>query len=165
MSDTAHDSSAHKPQPGAEAPGIGEAVEALGQAGRESLHSTLEMARAMRRLVAADIALARAALARAAVWMAVAVVFGSSAWLLLMAALIALLVHFGMSTLAATSVSALISLVIAAFGAWKALQYFEMGKFDATRRQLAKLGIGDGDNPEEEDEPDFPAPRSEAPQV
>lgn len=127
-------------------PSLEEAVGELGKAGREGLNAGLEALRALRRLFIADLALARAALARALVWLTVAVAFGASAWLLLMAAGIALLRHFGMSWLGSISLMALLSLIVAVLGAWQAIRYFEMSKLDATRRQLARLGIGGDDD-------------------
>ncbi|MGN0859306.1 MAG: hypothetical protein ACI4NW_09075 [Stenotrophomonas sp.] len=131
-------------------PGIGEAFETLGQAGRESLDSGRDMGRAMRRLVAAEVAQARIVLARAAVWLAVAVAFGASAWLLLMAALIAGLHALGLSWLAATSISALVSLLVAAIGGWQALRYFEMARFEASRKQLAHLSRREREDEEDD---------------
>lgn len=132
--------------PGTAVPGIGEAFATLGQAGRDSVDSSRDMARAMRRLVVAEVAQARIVLARAAVWLAVAVAFGASAWLLLMAALITALHALGLGWLGATSVSALVSLLVAATGAWQALRYFEMARFEATRRQLANLSRRDDED-------------------
>lgn len=134
------------------APSIEEAVDALGQAGREGLDAGLDALRALRRLVVADLALARAAMARAVVWLTVAVIFGSSAWLLLMATGIALLSEFGLSWLASIALTMLFSLLITAFGAWQTLRYFDMSKLDATRRQLARLGIGGDDQDDGEDD-------------
>ena len=131
-------------------PGIGEAFETLGQAGRESLDSGRDMGRAMRRLVAAEVAQARIVLARAAVWLAVAVAFGASAWLLLMAALIAGLHALGLSWLAATSISALVSLLVAVLGAWQTLRYFEMARFESSRKQLAHLSRRDAEDEDED---------------
>lgn len=136
-------------QPGA-VPGIGDTVETLSQAGRESLESGRDMGRAMRRLVAAEVAQARIVLARAAVWLAVAVAFGASAWLLLMAALIAGLHAMGLSWLAATSISALVSLLVAVLGAWQTLRYFEMARFESSRKQLAHLSRRDAEDEEED---------------
>src|SRR3546814_5516050 len=56
--------------------------------------------RALRRLVSADLALARSAMGRALAWVAVAIVFGASAWLLVMGVLTALLHSLGLSWLA-----------------------------------------------------------------
>src|SRR5690606_40077764 len=53
--------------------------------------SALDTGRALRRLISADFALARSATGRAMAWVAIGVVFGASAWLLLMGALIVLL--------------------------------------------------------------------------
>lgn len=131
-------------------PGIGEAFETLGQAGRESLDSGRDMGRAMRRLVAAEVAQARIVLARAAVWLAVAVAFGASAWLLLMAALIAGLHALGLSWLAATSISAAVSLLVAAIGGWQVLRYFEMARFEASRKQLAHLSRREREDEEDD---------------
>lgn len=133
----------------AEAPGappLGEAARQLHAAGRESLDSMRDMRRAFARLVSADIALARIALGRAAVWMGMAVAFGSSAWLLLMAALISALHAAGLSWLAATAISALVSLAIAGVAGWRALHFFQMGRFEATRRQLARLSRKDDED-------------------
>ncbi|MCC4594533.1 phage holin family protein [Xanthomonas campestris pv. phormiicola] len=134
----------------AEQPSLEQSFREFGQAGREGLTATLQASRALRKLVVADLALARAALARALVWLTIAVSFGASAWMLLMGALIAVLQRLGWSWLASISATAAFSLVVTALGAWQALRYFEMSKLDATRRQLAKLGIG-GDDDEKAD--------------
>lgn len=130
----------------ARAPSLEEAVGELGKAGREGIDAGLDALRALRRLFVADLALARATLARALVWLTVAVAFGSSAWLLVMAAGIALLRHFGLSWLVSISLMALLGLIVTALGAWQAMRYFEMSRLDATRRQLARLGIGGDDD-------------------
>lgn len=151
---TAHDATgAAAPDdtpPGATPPGIGEAFSTLGQAGRDSVDSGRDMARAMRRLVTAEVAQARIVLARAAVWLGIAVAFGASAWLLLMAALITGLHALGLSWLAATSISAAVSLLVAAIGAWQALRYFEMARFESTRKQLAHLSRRDAEDEEDD---------------
>ena len=145
----------HAPADGTAAPGLGEAASQLQQAGKDSLASVNDMRRALSRLVSADIALARIALVRAAVWIGVAVAFGASAWLLLMAALITGLHALGLSWLAATGISAAVSLVITGIAAWRALHFFGMGRFEATRRQLARLAPGDRSK-DEDDEDDAP---------
>jgi len=63
-----------------------DAVREIGDAGREGLSAALDTGRALRGLLIADLALARSALGRALMWVAVAIVFGASSWLLLMAA-------------------------------------------------------------------------------
>ncbi|WP_045738648.1 hypothetical protein [Xanthomonas sp. MUS 060] len=145
-------------EPAAATPSLGEALGMFSTASREGLHATLHTGRALHRLVAADLALARVALVRALVWLTVSVAFGASAWMLLMSALIALLHRMGWSWLASITTTAGVSLVVTALGAWQALRYMEMSKLDATRRQLAKLGIGNGD----EDHNDTSIPTSKA---
>lgn len=127
-------------------PSLEQAIGELGKAGREGLDAGLDALRALRRLLFADLALARAALARALVWLTVAVAFGASAWLLVMAAGIALLRHLGLSWLASISLMALSSLIVTALAGWQVIRYFEMSRLDATRRQLARLGIGGEDD-------------------
>lgn len=149
--DPAHAAPASAPADDAgAAPGIGEAYATLSQTGRDSLDSGRDMARAMRRLVAAEVAQARIVMARAAVWLAIAVAFGASAWLLLMAALIAGLHALGLSWLAATSISAAVSLLVAGIGAWQTLRYFEMARFESTRKQLSHLSRRQAEDEEED---------------
>jgi hypothetical protein len=74
----------------------------------------------------------------------VAIAFGGSAWMLLMATLTAVLHDMvGWSWTLSLGVCALLSLLVTAFGIWQALRYFEHTRLQATRRQLARLGIGE----------------------
>ena len=50
--------------------------------------------------------------------------------------------------LAALFVAAIVNLVVTTLAAWRAAVYFEHTRMQATRRQLARLGIGDGDDDE-----------------
>ena len=128
-----------------------DAVREIGDAGREGLSAALDTGRALRGLLIADLALARSALGRALMWVAVAIVFGASSWLLLMAALIALLQGvLGWSWLASMSTAAGLSLVVTAIGAWQALRYFEYTRLAATRRQLRRMGLGHDDDDDRE---------------
>lgn len=128
-----------------------DAVREIGDAGREGLSAALDTGRALRGLLIADLALARSALGRALMWVAVAIVFGASSWLLLMAALIALLQGvLGWSWLASMSAAAGLSLVVTAIGAWQALRYFEHTRLSATRRQLRRMGLGHDDDDDRE---------------
>jgi len=123
-----------------------DAFHGVGAAGRSGFAAAKHAGEAFRALVAADIALARSALGRALAFTAVAIVFGVSAWLLLMAALVAVLAaatHWSW-TLALTVV-ALANVAVTAWAGWRAIRYFEHTRMKATRRQLARLGIGDGD--------------------
>ncbi|KAF1711555.1 hypothetical protein CSC70_06215 [Pseudoxanthomonas kalamensis DSM 18571] len=124
----------------------------FGQAGREGLSAAVDAGRALRNLIAADIALARAALVRALVWLVVAAVFGASAWLLLMAWLVAVLNGFGLSWPLALAIATALSGAVAALGAWKMLRYFGDANLETSRRQLARFGLGrdDGDDGDSE---------------
>ena len=126
------------------APGIADAFRELGDTGRATWQAGRDAATAFRILVTADISLARSAFGRTLALTAVAIVFGASAWLLLMAALIAWLSMsvgwaWGFSLLLAAGVS----LVVTAIAGWMAMRYFEHTRLQATRRQLARLGIGE----------------------
>ena len=123
------------------APGVSDTLHRLGDEGRATLRAGRDTLRALRVLLAADFALARAALTRAAVCVALAVTFGGSAWLLLMAALIAALQVLGLSWLGALLLAALLSLAVTAAAAWGAVRYFGHTGMQASRRQLSRLGL------------------------
>ena len=131
------------------APGIDESVRQASAAGRATLSSARDTGRALRSLVAADLALARSATGRALAWVAVAIVFGASAWLLAMGALIALLQRLGWSWLQSLSVATVLSLGVTLVAIWRTGAHFDNAGMHATRRQLARLGIGeeDGEDP------------------
>jgi uncharacterized membrane protein YqjE len=128
----------------ARAPDLLESLREFRDAGRSGAAAAGEAAKAFRTLVSADIALARSAMGRAAAFTAVAIAFGASAWLLLMAALIVALVRqLGWPWSVALLSTAALSLVVTGYGAWRALHYFEHTRLRATRRQLARLGFGE----------------------
>ncbi|HIY70646.1 MAG TPA: phage holin family protein, partial [Candidatus Luteimonas excrementigallinarum] len=89
----------------------------------------------------ADLALARAALGRAAAWLALTVVFGTSAWLLIITFLVILLHSFGLSWLVSALIAATINLAITALAAWRVVVYARHTGLQATRRQLARMGL------------------------
>lgn len=124
----------------AAAPDVGATLHALGEGARASARSALGTGRALHELVAADLALARSALARALAFGGVAVALGGSSWLLLMAAFIAALRSTGLSWLAAMLLAAVVSIAGTLAAAWVAMRHFERSGMHATRRQLAKLG-------------------------
>ena len=133
------------------APHLDESVRRLGASGKAALDSARDTGRALRRLVSADLALARSAIGRALAWVAVGIVFGASTWLLVVGALIAVLQRLGWSWLQSLSVAAALSLAVTAVAAWRTIHYFDRAGLHATRRQLSRLGIGDeGDDAEEE---------------
>src|SRR4249919_3487834 len=124
--------------------GIDEAVRQLGATGRATWTAGRDASKAFRILFAADISLARSAFGRTLAFTGVAIAFGASAWLLLMAALIAWL-SMGLGWPWALSLlgTAALSIVITGLGGWRAMRYFEHTRLQATRRQLARLGIGE----------------------
>lgn len=149
--ETASDSAQAREEAGPqESPGIDATVRAIGAEGRATLDSALDAGRALRRLVSADLALARSALGRALAWTAVAIIFGASAWLLSMGALIALLQATGLSWLASLSIAALLSLAVMGVAIWRVSVFFDHAGMHATRRQLSKLGLfNEGDDEDE----------------
>jgi hypothetical protein len=142
--DGQHDGEEHgRPRPRPE-PDVAEALRQLGATSRATWTAGREAAAAFRILFSADVSLARSAFGRTLAFTGVAIAFGASAWLLLMAALVSWL-SFGLGW--AWSLSLLlvgaISLVITAIAGWMGMRYFEHTRMQATRRQLARLGIGE----------------------
>ncbi|MFC0676669.1 phage holin family protein [Lysobacter korlensis] len=126
------------------APGLLESLRELRDAGRSGAASARDASKALRTLVSADVALARSAIGRAVAFIAIAIVFGGSAWLLLMTALIVALVrHLDWPWSVALLSTATLSLAVTAYAAWRTLYYFEHTRLRATRRQLARLGFGE----------------------
>ena len=133
-----------KPGAKAPAPDLADSLRQVRDAGREGLKAASDAGKALRILVTADLSLARSALGRALAFTGVAVAFGGSAWMLLMAALTAVLHDVaGWSWTLSLGTCALLSIVITALGVWRAMHYFEHTRMQATRRQLARLGIGE----------------------
>lgn len=124
-------------------PDLLEALREIGQGSRASLDAAGEVAKSLRSLVSADVALARSAAGRAAVAGGVALIGGVTGWLFLMGTLVMLLRSAGLSWWLSMLLPAVASLVIAAIGGWLAVGYFEHTRMRATRRQLARLGIGE----------------------
>ena len=126
------------------APDLVESLRQLGATGQATWSAGRDAAKALRILFSADISLARSAFGRTLAFTGVAIAFGASAWLLLMAALVAGLslgLHWPWAlSLLATAVA---SLLFTGFGGWMAMRYFEHTRLQATRRQLARLGIGE----------------------
>jgi hypothetical protein len=118
----------------------------LTEAAREIARATLETGRsawavthALRRLLSADVALTRSALASMLFFVGAATAFGASAWLLLMASLVLLLQALGMSSLLAIAIPLVLSTLGAGVCALIAARRFSDTGFDATRRQFARL--------------------------
>lgn len=133
---------------GAAAPGVppdlAESLRQVGAAGRSSFEATGDATKAFRSLLFADISLARSAFGRTLAFTGLAIACGGSAWLLLMASLIAVLRgSLGWGWVASMLACAVLSIVMAALAAWAASRYFEHTRLKATRRQLARLGLGE----------------------
>lgn len=127
-----------------EAQGIDDAVRELGSAGRATLSAGLDAGKAFRILLAADISLARSAFGRTLALTGVAIAFGGSAWLLLMATLVVWLNRgLGLTFSLSLLLTALLSVLVTGLSAWAATRYFEHTRLKATRRQLARMGIGE----------------------
>jgi hypothetical protein len=126
------------------APDLAETLRELGAAGRAGLGAASDAAKALRILISADLSLARSAAGRALAFTGVAIAFGASSWMLLMATATAVLHDLlGWSWMLSLGVCALLSLLMTGFGVWQAIRYFEHTRLQATRRQLARLGFGE----------------------
>ena len=132
--------------PGAErpAPDLAESLKDLGETGRAGLSAAGDAAKALRILIAADISLARSAFGRTLAFTGVAIAFGASAWLLLMATVVVALSRgLGWSWSLSLLLATVPSVAITLFAGWRAMQYFEHTRLKATRRQFARLGFGE----------------------
>ena len=132
------------------APHLDESVRRVAAAGRETFGAGRDTARALRRLVGADLALARGAIIRALPWTAMALVFAFSTWLMLLAVMVAGLHALGLGWLAATALAAATSLLATALAGWRVAAYLRHAGLQATRRQLARFGLFQHEEEEEE---------------
>lgn len=125
-------------------PDLRESLRQVGAAGRASYEASTDAVKAFRSLFFADVSLARSAFGRTMAFAGLAIACGASAWLLLMATLIAVLRGtFGWGWATSMLACAGLSIVVAVFASWMASRYFEHTRLKATRRQLARLGIGE----------------------
>ena len=132
------------PGDGPAAPDLSQSFEALGNDARAGLKAASDATKALRILIAADVSLARSAFGRTLAFTGVAIAFGASTWLLLMAAMVVWLSRgLGLAWPASMLLTALASGIVTAAAAWAAMRYFEHTRMKATRRQLARLGIGE----------------------
>lgn len=143
LSQRARDQAYAEPQP-EPGPDIAEALREFGASGKAGLKAANDVAKALRILVAADFALARNAFGRTLAMTGVAIAFGASSWLLLMATLIVALTRgLGWSWPLALLLTAVVSCVATGLAGWMATRYFEHTRMQATRRQFARLGLGE----------------------
>ena len=127
-----------------DAPGIDEAVRQFGATGRATWTAGRDASKAFRILLAADISLARSAFGRTLAFTGAAIAFGASAWLLLMAAMIAGLNRgLGWPWWVSLLLAGVLSVAITVAAGWQAMRYFDHTRLQATRRQLARMGIGE----------------------
>lgn len=127
-----------------EAPDLKETLDELAASGKASYKAARDAATALRILVSADISLARSAFGRTLAFTGVAIAFGASAWLLLMASLIAWLsLGLGWAWSLSLLLTAGLSIVVTVIAAFVSMRYFEYTRLQATRRQLARLGVGE----------------------
>ncbi|SIQ16135.1 phage holin family protein [Solilutibacter tolerans] len=121
-----------------------ESFRQVGSAGQAGLAGVRDATKAMRTLVAADVSLARSAFGRTLAFTAGAIVFGVVAGLMLSAALVMGLSYgLGMPVWASLLVWGTLCALTTWFAGWRAMRYFEHTRMKATRRQLARLGIGE----------------------
>ncbi len=135
---------ASTPDPDQPQPDVLESLRQLRDAGRAGMGAAGEAAKALRTLVSADFSLARSAFGRTLAFTGMAIAFGATGWLLLMGALIVFLsLGMGMPWSGSLLLTALLSIAITWYAGWQAMRYFDHTRMQATRRQLARLGIGE----------------------
>ncbi|MEO6155088.1 MAG: phage holin family protein [Thermomonas sp.] len=126
------------------APDLAETLREFSASGRAGWKAANDAAKALRILVAADVSLARSAFGRTLALTGVAIAFGASAWLLLMATMIVALSRgAGWPWWVSMLLAAVLSLAVTVFAGWGASRYFEHTRMQATRRQFARLGMGE----------------------
>ena len=169
MNDDHPDSAGADSANAGEPPHLDESVRRVTAAGRQTFASGRDTARALRRLLRADLALARAAAGRTLAWLALTIVFGTSAWLLTLALLVILLHSFGLSWLVAALIAATLNLLITGLAGWRAMVYARHTGLKATRRQLTRLGLLKDDDEDKDapdsGQPDIAAPMTQGPTV
>src|SRR3546814_13411735 len=79
-----------------------------------------------------------------------------------MGVLTALLHSLGLSWLASFAICAALSLGVTGFAAWRVSVFFDHAGMHATRRQLARFGIGDENADDEAGDETAPAPQAGA---
>lgn len=124
--------------------GIEASLRELGASGRATWVAGKDAGKALRMLLSADVSLARSAFGRTLAFTGLAIAFGAAAWLLLMASLVSWLsMRLGWPWALSLAATGVLSAVVAGFGGWRATRYFDYTRLQATRRQLARLGIGE----------------------
>ena len=132
-------------------PPLDEAARRIGEAGKALGVELWTAARAFRALFMAELALSRSAVLRMLVLATIGTALGATAWLYLMAMGVLGLRALDLPWWAAVGIPALISLLGAAGCVWLALRALDDTRFKATRRQLARFGLGDDPDEIEKD--------------
>jgi uncharacterized membrane protein YqjE len=120
-------------------PGIVDTAKRMLDEGGDAAHSAMDTARALKTLAAAELALAKAAIVRSVVMFGAAAITALISVFFVFATLSAVLVALGLSWWAALGISTVLLLVTAGFLAWRGMALVKLARFDATRRQLARL--------------------------
>lgn len=141
--------------PGEAPPGLDDAAREIGDVAGSTVTAALAVLTSFRRLVAADIAQSRAAFGRALAYTGLAVAIGSSACLLLVTLLVVVLSNMGLSWVEALLVIMLATALPAAWFTWRAVQAYGHTQLEATRRHLARLGLGEDPDEIERDPENF----------
>lgn len=119
-------------------------------AARDAAAAHVGALQALRRLFAAEVGLAKAALVQALVFLLLAMVMLGTAYGLLTALLVAGLRSAGAPWPLAIAIPLLLSLVLCGLAAWRARAVLRHADFEGTRRQIAK-GLGGGDSVAEDE--------------
>ena len=130
---------ADAPAPAGDDAGIVDNARALLDEGGDVARAALDTLAALKTLAGAELALAKAAVTRAAVFLVVAAIAGLVATFYLFATLAAALVAAGLGWPLALGIATLLLLLGAGLLVWRALAMFRLARFDGTRRQLARL--------------------------
>lgn len=132
----------HESEPPAAPPGpagpLGADAKAVLDAAKAAATSYFGGFTTLRRLLAAEVSLARDALVRALIYLLIATVMLGTAYLLLTALLVSGLRAAGAPWPLALGVPLLVSVAIAVFGILRARKVLHFADFEATRRQLKK---------------------------
>lgn len=121
-----------------------ESFRQVGQTGQAGLAAARDASKAFRTLVSADVSLARSAFGRTLAFTGVAIVLGSVGGLMIAASLVTLLASkAGLPWTVSLLIVGGLWLLAAVLAGWRAVRYFEHTRMKATRRQLARLGIGE----------------------
>lgn len=123
-----------------EPPGLAESARRLIEEGGETAHAAAATAQALVALARAEFALAHAALRRS-FWLGLFAAFAMAAAILYgLAGSVAFLRWLGLPWAFALGGAALLAAVIAGLLYWRARRALRLVRFDATRRQLRRLG-------------------------